>query len=236
MDRPYVIVNVAMSLDGKIDTVTRNGATISSPEDKARVDRLRASVDAILVGGKTLLDEDPKLTVRSADLRAERTARGLAENPAKVGVVSVAELDPAGAFMTAGPARRLIYTSSRAHPTHVSLLKQAGAEVHVIDGERPGLLEVLASLHAQGICRLLVEGGGTLLAEFFRLGLVDEVSVYVAPRILGGASAPTLADGAGWPLEQAPRLRLVSAVEIDGQGGVLLHYKVESSINTGGGS
>ena len=101
----------------------------------------------------------------------------------------------------------------------------------MLDGERPGLPEVLASLHRLGINRLLVEGGGTLLAEFFRLGLVDEVSVYVAARIFGGASAPTLADGAGWPLDQAPRLRLVSALEFDGQGGVLLQYRMEAKPN-----
>ncbi len=231
MDRPYVIVNVAMSLDGKIDTAARKGATLSSPADKARVDRLRASVDAVLVGGRTLLEEDPQLTIKSAELRTERLARGLPENPAKVALVSVADIDPRGAFMNTGPARKLIYTTARTQPRLISRLRTAGAEVHVLDGERPDLPEVLASLHRLGINRLLVEGGGTLLAEFFRLGLVDEVSVYVAARIFGGASAPTLADGAGWPLDQAPRLRLVSALEFDGQGGVLLQYRMEAKPN-----
>ena len=104
MDRPYLIVNVAMSLDGKIDTAARKGAAISSTADKARVDRLRASVDAVLVGGRTLLEEDPQLTVKSAELRTERLARGLPENPAKVALVSVADIDPRGAFMNTGPA------------------------------------------------------------------------------------------------------------------------------------
>src|SRR5512136_1444679 len=98
MNRPHVLVNVAMSTDGKLDGVARKGMAISSSADKARVDRLRASMDAVLVGGRTLLDEDPKLTVKSPGLRAQRTARGLEENPAKVGIVSVADLDPKGSF------------------------------------------------------------------------------------------------------------------------------------------
>jgi 2,5-diamino-6-(ribosylamino)-4(3H)-pyrimidinone 5'-phosphate reductase len=226
MERPHVHVNVAMSLDGKIDTAARTGAPISPAADKARVDRLRAGADAVLVGGRTLLDEDPKLAVKSLALREERKALGLPENPAKVGIVSVADLKPDGDFMTAGPARRLIFTTGRTDPGQVARLREAGVEVFVLDGEQPELTSVLESLHGLGIRRLLVEGGGTILAEFFRLGLVDEVSVYVAARIFGGASAPTPADGPGFPFEQATRLQLVSAEKFDGEGGVLLQYSI----------
>ena len=72
VDRPYVLINIAATADGKIDTVERRGAAISSEQDRARVDALRASVDAVMVGGRTLHDEDPRLTVKSAELRAER--------------------------------------------------------------------------------------------------------------------------------------------------------------------
>jgi 2,5-diamino-6-(ribosylamino)-4(3H)-pyrimidinone 5'-phosphate reductase len=226
MPRPYILVNVAMSLDGKIDTAARRGAAISPAADKARVDRLRAAVDAVLVGGRTLLDEDPKLTVRSPALRAERRGLGQPENPARVGLVSVADLDPAGDFMTAGHARRLIYTTARTAPGQIDRLRAAGAEVFVLGGKRPDPAAALESLYRLGMRRLLVEGGGTILAEFFRLGLADEVSVYVAPRIFGGASAPTLADGPGWSIEQAPRLQCISAEKFDEDGGVLLRYLV----------
>jgi 2,5-diamino-6-(ribosylamino)-4(3H)-pyrimidinone 5'-phosphate reductase len=86
--RPRILVNVAMSADGKIDSVARKGTAISSIADKRLVDELRASVDAILVGGRTLLNEDPQLTVKSAELRAERLRKGWPENPARVGVVT----------------------------------------------------------------------------------------------------------------------------------------------------
>ena len=144
--RPHVIVNVAMTIDGKLDTIERKGATISSGADKQRVDELRASVDAILVGGKTLLSEDPSLTVKSADLRSRRLAQGLEENPVKVSVVSQADLNLQGDFMTAGPARRLIYTTKRTLPEQVHKLENAGAQVFVRCEESIDLRDVFQSL------------------------------------------------------------------------------------------
>src|SRR5512138_2689768 len=103
MNRPFVFINVAMTADGKIDTFQRQGAAISSERDKERVDRLRAEADAIMVGGKTLLDEDPKLTVKSEELRAARVLRGLPPNPIKVCVVTEAHIRPDSDFLNAGP-------------------------------------------------------------------------------------------------------------------------------------
>jgi 2,5-diamino-6-(ribosylamino)-4(3H)-pyrimidinone 5'-phosphate reductase len=225
-NRPHILVNVAMTVDGKIDTVKRKGATISSAADKARVDRLRADVDAVLVGGRTLIDEDPKLTVRDPALRQERLRRGLPENPAKVGVTTIAEIKADGDFMTAGPAMRYIFTTEQTSSKKMKELEFAGAMVFVSDRDRIDLLEVMITLYRAGVKRLLAEGGGTLLAELFRLGLVDEVTSYIAPKIFGGASAPTLADGPGFLAEQAPDLELISAEKYDDEGGVLLHYLV----------
>src|SRR5712692_8913241 len=111
--RPYITINVAMTLDGKTDTVARHGAAISSPGDLERVDRLRASSDAVMVGGRTLLGDDPRLTVKSAILRTGRRARGLDENPLKVGIVTLAELRLDSRFLTTGPARVLIFTTAQ---------------------------------------------------------------------------------------------------------------------------
>jgi riboflavin biosynthesis pyrimidine reductase len=70
----------------------------------------------------------------------------------------------------------------------------------------------------------MVEGGGTLIAEFIRLGLADELQVYIAPKLFGGATAPTLVDGNGWPESEAKRLKLVDARVLDETGGVLICY------------
>jgi 2,5-diamino-6-(ribosylamino)-4(3H)-pyrimidinone 5'-phosphate reductase len=227
MNRLHILVNVAMTIDGKIDSVARKGATISSGTDKARVDRLRAEVDAILVGGRTLIAEDPKLTVKSKALRLMRKARNLDENPAKVGVVSVADLKLDGDFLTAGPARRLIYTTRRTSPEQIKRLERAGAQVFILNDGVIDLRQVMKSLHNQGIGKLLIEGGGTLIAEAFRLELVDELFIYIAARVFGGASAPSLADGPGFLPVQAPRLQLESVEKLDDIGGILAHYTVK---------
>lgn len=230
--RPRILVNVAMTVDGKIDTFERKGATISSAADKARVDRLRASVDAIFVGGRTLLAEDPKLTVRDPALRQARLQRGLPENPAKVGVATIADIDSNGDFMTTGPAERYIFTTNRTPSSQIGQLEQAGAKVFFSRRDKVDLIEVMAALYRQGIRHVLVEGGGTLLAELFRLGLVDEVTTYIAPKIFCGASAPTLADGPGFSADQATDLELVSAEKFDEEGGVIIHYRIKKSSDT----
>jgi 2,5-diamino-6-(ribosylamino)-4(3H)-pyrimidinone 5'-phosphate reductase len=243
--RPRILVNVAMSADGKIDSGARKGAVISSIADKRRVDELRASVDAVLVGGRTLLNEDPQLTVKSAELRAERLRKGLPENPARVGVVTdigaafvpfrdnmvsqkrSGQALPLQQFLTSSPARVYLFTTRCNEPEVLAYFETAGATVNTMGQERVDLVAVFQSLHEAGIRSVLVEGGGTLIAELFRLGLVDELSIYIAPKIFGGRSAPTLADGPGLFPNQAPDLKLFSVERFDDEDGVLIHYIVK---------
>ena len=227
MDRPFVFINVAMTVDGKIDTVQRRGAAISSVRDKERVDRLRAEADAVMVGGRTLLDEDPKLTVKSEALRAERVTGGLPPNPIKVGIVSDARLKPDSHFLNEGPANIVIFTTRRTSKEYVSLLKARGVDVYVDDSEKVNVRKALETLKQIGVERLMVEGGATLNFELLQLGLVDEVVIYVAPLIFGGASAPTLAAGPGLGRSAALPLQRVEA-EAWEDGGVLLRYRLES--------
>ncbi|MCZ2287908.1 MAG: dihydrofolate reductase family protein [Anaerolineales bacterium] len=223
MNRPFVFINAAVTADGKIDTRERRGATISSARDKARVDRLRAGADAVMVGGKTLLEEDPRLTVKSEALRAERAARGLSPNPMKVGIVSNADELPDGDFVNFGAARVVIFAAERTSKARVESLRSRGVEVYVHDAPRVDLVEALRVLRGLGVERLMVEGGGTLNFELLRLGLVDELTIYVAPMIFGGESAPTLADGVGLARGEAIPLKLVES-EIHADGGVVLKY------------
>jgi 2,5-diamino-6-(ribosylamino)-4(3H)-pyrimidinone 5'-phosphate reductase len=218
-----VLINVAASVDGKIDTRDRRGAAISGQRDRARVDALRASVDGVMVGSHTLHDEDPRLTVKSDALRAERMARGEPPNPAKVAVASHLGLDPQSRFLTSGPARVILFV-----PRGVAdaSLATPGVEVHAVGDQRVDLQSALSTLHRLGMRRVLVEGGGTLNFELLRLGLVDELHVYIAPLVFGGATAPTLADGAGVSRELAIALGRPT-VEVWEDGGVLLRYMVE---------
>ncbi len=226
MNRPFTFINVAVTADGKMDTVERRGAAISSARDKARVDRLRAESDAVMVGGRTLLDEDPKLTVKSELLRAERVARGLSPNPIKVGIVTNADDLPDSDFVNYGSARVVIFTTEQTSKGQVEFLRSRNVEVYVHHAPRVDLAKALRTLHELGVKRLMVEGGGTLNFELLRLGLVDELTMYVAPMIFGGESAPTAAAGAGLARGEAIPLTLVKGEVFDDEGGVLLRYQM----------
>ncbi len=230
MDRPFVYMNAAATADGKIDTFERRGASISSARDKERVDKLRAGSDAVMIGGRTLHGDDPKLTVKSALLRREREARGLPPNPAKVGVASRMDLKPDSNFLTAGPARIVLFTTPRTPESQLALLRSCGAQVYVLEAGESGQVHLPAALHIlkeTGVNRLMVEGGATLNFELLNLGLVDELTLYVAPMIFGGESAPTLAGGLGRVRNAAIPLRFVRSEQWD-DGGLVLHYRLSS--------
>ena len=227
MNQPYTFINIAMTADGKIDTFERKGAAISSKRDKERVDQLRALADGILVGGRTLLDEQPKLTVKSEALREGRIQRGVSPNPIKVGVATVADISLDSEFIKAGPARVVIFTTSQTSIRQLESLRALGVEVFVEDSPRVDLNKMMLMLKKIGVDHLMVEGGGTMNFELMRLGLVDEFTMYVAPMIFGGASAPTLADGLGLPRDAAIGMKLID-VEKWEDGGVFLRYKIIS--------
>jgi 2,5-diamino-6-(ribosylamino)-4(3H)-pyrimidinone 5'-phosphate reductase len=231
--RPNVLVNMAVTADGKIDTFERRGARISSPADRARVDRLRAEVDAVMVGGHTLLREDPRLTVRDPALAEQRRRDGREPQPMKVAAVS--RIDPPGGpdalptesrFLADGGATVRIYTTTRSDPAAIAWLEAQGARVTVHDTRRVDLEALLVDLADDGIGRLLVEGGGTIVASLLASGLVDGIELAVAPVIFGGETAPTPVGGSGWRFEEAIPLTLADAT-LDDDGGVLLRYHIE---------
>ena len=223
MNRPYTFINVAMTADGKIDTFERRGAAISSQRDKRRVDELRASADAVLVGGRTLLDEQPKLTVKSEALREGRIKQGRSPNPIKVGVVTVADIPKESDFIQTGDTRLVIFTTSQTSISKLAELRALGVEVFVDDAPRVDLNKMMLTLKKLGVERVMVEGGGTINFELIQQGLVDELQIYVSPMIFGGANSPTPADGVGIPRERAMEMRLVD-VERWEDGGVILKY------------
>jgi len=225
MDRPFVHINIAATADGKIDTFERHGAVISSARDKERVDKLRAESDAVLIGGRTLHDEDPKLTIKSELLRAERTALGLSANPAKVAIASRLALNINSNFLTAGPSRIMLFTTSKTSESQLAMIRSSGAEVYVLGDENVDLVTVLHLLKEKGIKNLMVEGGATLNFELINLGLVDDLTIYMAPMIFGGETAPTLAGGFGRVRKAAIPLKLIKSEEWE-DGGVLLQYRL----------
>ncbi len=228
-ERPYVFVNMAMTADGKIDTVARDGARISGAADTARVDALRAGADAVMVGGHTLLAEDPRLTVRDPGLVAERVAAGRSPQPLKVGVVSgltakaAARLVDDGAFLRAGAGAVTILTTRRTEEEAVRALTTAGAEVLMVGDRRVDLTRAMAQLHRAGVERLMVEGGSSLVAALLDAGLVDELQLAIAPLVFGGETAPTPVGGPGRSRADALSLTL-AGTSTGPDGDVVLRY------------
>lgn len=213
-----------MTADGKIDTFERKGAGISSVKDKARVDELRASVDAVLVGGKTLLNEAPKLTVKNEALRENRIKQGREPNPMKVGVASNVNISLESDFINVGAAKVVIFTTSQTSSSHIEKLRAHGVEVFSENSAQVDLTNMMHTLKKIGVDHLMVEGGGTINFELMRLGLVDELMIYIAPMIFGGSHSPTLADGLGLIRDSALQMKL-NHTETWDDGGVVLRYK-----------
>jgi 2,5-diamino-6-(ribosylamino)-4(3H)-pyrimidinone 5'-phosphate reductase len=199
--RPFVHVNVAMSADGKLSTSERRQVKISGSADFSRVDRIKAESDAIMVGIGTVLADDPSLTVKSTDLRSARRAKGLPEHPVRIVVDSRARTPIDAAILHKGEGVRVIACSEKAEEGKKDGLSRY-ARIIVAGNDTVDLTSLLSSLHAMGIRTLLVEGGGTLIWGLFRAGLVDRLTCYVGNRVIGGISAPTLADGEGFTREQ----------------------------------
>jgi 2,5-diamino-6-(ribosylamino)-4(3H)-pyrimidinone 5'-phosphate reductase len=223
--RPSVVVNVAMSADGKLSTRERRQVKISGAEDFSRVDRLKASADAVMVGIGTVLADDPSLTVKSPEYKRERQNRGKPEHPVRVVIDSEARTPPDASILTKGEGVRVVAVTERADPDKVSVLRTK-ANVIVAGKTEVDLGLVLEELGAMGIRHVMVEGGGTLIAGLVRAGLVDEIYTYIGNIIIGGKDAPTLADGPGWIREtDFARLELTEVTRIE--NGVLLHWLVK---------
>ncbi|AGB16179.1 2,5-diamino-6-hydroxy-4-(5-phosphoribosylamino)pyrimidine 1'-reductase [Halovivax ruber XH-70] len=214
----HVVVNAAMSADGKLSTRERTQLAISGEPDFERVDRLRAESDAVAVGVGTVLADDPSLTVKSSSLRANRVDAGRAVNPARIVADSRART-PADAIVLDDAAETYVLVSEAAPVERRSALAERGATLVTAGEERVDLLRAFATLQDEGLEAVMVEGGGELIFSLFDTGLVDELSVFVGPQIVGGREAPTLADGEGF-VEAFPTLSL-SDVEQVGDGVVL---------------
>jgi 5-amino-6-(5-phosphoribosylamino)uracil reductase len=212
MQRPYVIVSAAMSLDGYLDDTAPERLVLSNAADFDRVDAARADVDAIAVGAGTVRADDPRLQVRSEERRAARLAAGRPASPLRVVFSPSGELDP-GARLFTGGDRVVVYTS--AVGAAACPLGPDAAEV-VSTGEREvDLGAALADLAGRGVARLLVEGGGVVHTAFLSADLVDEMHLAVAPFLLGERGGARFVYPAAFPQSPERPLRLAETRAID---------------------
>jgi 5-amino-6-(5-phosphoribosylamino)uracil reductase len=219
-ERPYTILSCCTSIDGYLDDGTTDRLVLSNGADLDRVDGLRASCDAILVGAATVRRDNPRLLVRTARRREARAARGLCPSPLKVTVTASADLDPVAAFFTCGESERLVYCAS---PGVVEARRRLSGVATVVDaGDPVGMPWLACDLYARGVRRLMVEGGGRVLTQFLTEGLVDELHLAVAPFFVGDSRAPRFVGPGRFPADAGHRAELVEVRRLDDV--VLLRY------------
>lgn len=206
-----VIINCAMSADGKIALRTRRQTKISNEEDKKRVHRLRNSVDAILVGVETVISDDPKLTVNEKYVKRPR-------HPVRI-VLDSKGRTPRKALVLDGASETIIVTSEKCERTFPN------AETIRCGEDEVDLEKLMPILEKRGIRTLLVEGGSRVIWSFLKSKIADEVNIFIGSMVIGGDKSPTPAGGPGAESEKqivALRLKGIRAIG----NGVLLKYEV----------
>jgi 5-amino-6-(5-phosphoribosylamino)uracil reductase len=219
-ERPYTLLSCSMSIDGYIDGATESRLLLSNDLDFDRVDEVRAGVDAILVGATTVRNDNPRLLVRDPGRRRARLDRGLTEHPLKVTVTQRGRLDASQRFFTDDGSRKLVYASSRVAAV---LDDRIGNVSEVVDAGDPVRMADLASdLHARGVRRLMVEGGGAVHTQFLAEDLADELQLVVAPFFVGESGARRFVGEGRFPWHPGRRAVLAETRQLGDV--VLLRY------------
>ena len=211
--RPWIIGKWAMTLDGKIATRIGSSYWISSEEARLRVHEWRETVDAILIGSRTAMEDDPKLTVRLPEGRAPKRI------PTRIVVDSGGTLSVFSELaLTAREVPLLLVFGPNTPKGKKEFWESKGAEVLVIDAptHEQRLLLLLENLAERGMTNILVEGGGELLGHFFDLELIDETRVFVSPKVIGGSEAVVAVGGVGRELMRKAATLRNKKIEIVG--------------------
>jgi 2,5-diamino-6-(ribosylamino)-4(3H)-pyrimidinone 5'-phosphate reductase len=213
MKRPYVVINCAMSADGKIASPSGKQMRISCDEDIRRMYELRNKNDAVLVGINTVLNEDPKLTIKDKYIKNPK-------QPIRV-ILDTHCKTPEDALVVNSTSKTLIISGKQCDKKFAD-----NVEIILCDTDKDGLIDLeklLEILYNKGVKKLMVEGGGTVIWNFLKSGFVDDFYVYVGPMIIGGTNTPTLS-GKMKIDEENIKLKLVETKTIG--PGIILHYRL----------
>lgn len=211
--KPYVLLNSAMTVDGKIATES-SAMKISGDADLIRVHKLRKDFDGIMVGINTVIIDNPKLTVHKIDAKKE-------DNPVRIIIDSRART-PLDSLVLNDAAETVIVVSERASKENVNKLSEK-CNVIICGESHVNLKEALSKLYDLGIKSILLEGGSTLNFSMFKDKLIDEVSICIGSKILGGTHSKTFVDGKGFKISECINLELKKVEKID-KNDVVLTY------------
>ncbi len=207
-----------MTIDGKIAT-NLGDSTISSKQDLRRLHRLRCSVDAIIIGISTVIIDNPRLTVRLVKRHGTTPVRIIVDSIGRIPLDSKI-------LKSASKITTIVAVTKRASDETVDKIKSAGAIVIVAGTRTVDLKELFFILKKMGFNKILVEGGGELNWSILQLGIVNELMVTVAPRIVGGRTATTLVEGDGYErISDGIKMELIK-MSRQNNGEVVLYYRL----------
>ncbi|BAT51634.1 bifunctional deaminase-reductase-like protein [Nostoc sp. NIES-3756] len=229
--RPHTTVVLAMSVDGKIGDFKRSPARFGTGVDKSHLEQQIAAADAVFIGAGTLRAYGTTMTVSDTLLLQHRRQDGKSDQPIHIVITHSASLNPEIRFFQQPIKRWLVTTTSgknawqgRSEFEHILVFETPTGEINTT-----AVLQHLTSLQ---ITRLVVLGGGALVASMLEADLIDELWLTVCPLILGGVNAPTPVDGRGFLAQVAPHLQLLEVKQVEDE--VFLHYRVKRGVGSAG--
>ena len=196
---PFVLVNMAMTADGKIATVNRAVHSFGSRRDLEHLHELRATADAVMTGARTVEISQAVLGTGGEKFRRLRLKRELAQHHLRVVASGSGSINPRAKIFTKHFSPVIILTAGRISGAKLRNLRTVADAVRISGGREINFAAALRWLRKEwGVRRLLCEGGGELNDALFRAGLVDELHLTICPKIFGGRRAPTIAEGEGF--------------------------------------
>ena len=196
---PFVLVNMAMTADGKIATANRTIHSFGSRRDLEHLHELRATADAVMCGARTIEISQVILGAGGEKFRRLRLKRGLAKYHLRIVVGGSGSINPRARIFTKHFSPVIILTTARVSKAKLKRLRTIADEVKICGKREINFANALRWLWSEcGVRRLLCEGGGELNDALFRAGLVDELHLTICPKVFGGRQAPTIADGKGF--------------------------------------
>ena len=220
-DRPYILLSCGMSIDGYLDNASSKRLLLSNQADLERVDAVRASSDAILVGAQTVRQDNPRLLVRSAAVPRRAGGPRPAAHPDQGHRHGRCPARPAGTLLrhrSDRQARLLRRDRPSARPASGSARSRPWSTA----ARRSGCERLVEDLHDRGTRRLMVEGGGSIHTQFLTAGLADELHLVVAPFFVGDSRAPRFVEDGRFPWNQDRRATLADVRRLGDV--VLLRY------------
>lgn len=215
----YVILNAAMSIDGKIST-RKNDSAISSKLDLVRVHKLRSTVDGIMIGISTVLGDDPMLNVRYSTTATKNPTRIIIDSKARIPLNS-------RIIESSNKIQTIIAVTHNASSRKIKEIQKRGAQVLVYGNGKVNLRNLFQQLEKMGLKKIIVEGGGEINWSVLKLGLVNELVVTISPVVIGGRDAKTLVEGKGFTnISDGIKMKLSNKI-IQNENEIVLFYKLQ---------